>query len=149
MVYLKDPNNKKIYDAVYELLKFMVSEGIYGISEVFTQKEANEKHHLGGDFAFALETDGYSSLGDGYKRPIVTNFDTSDYRYGRATHGYLPHKGPQPIFVAAGQGIKSGYKTNRMIRQVDLAPTMAVLAGVRVPRECEGAPVYQILDLEE
>lgn len=50
-----------------------------------------------------------------------------------------------PIFVAAGQGIKSGYKTNRMIRQVDLAPTMAVLAGVRVPRECEGAPIYQIL----
>lgn len=50
-----------------------------------------------------------------------------------------------PIFVAAGAGIKSGCKTSRMIRQVDLAPTMAVLAGVRVPEQCEGAPIYQIM----
>lgn len=50
-----------------------------------------------------------------------------------------------PIFVAAGPGIKSGCVTERVIRQVDVAPTMAVLAGVRIPAQCEGAPVYQIL----
>ncbi len=49
-----------------------------------------------------------------------------------------------PIFIAAGKGIKEGYETNRVIRQVDVAPTVAVLLGVRFPRECEGAPVYQI-----
>ena len=53
-----------------------------------------------------------------------------------------------PIFIAAGPGIKEGYKTNRMIREVDFAPTLAVLGGVRMPRECEGAPVYQILTRE-
>lgn len=52
-----------------------------------------------------------------------------------------------PIFIAAGQGIKPGY-TNRVIRQVDVAATLAVLGGVRMPRECEGAPVYQILAQE-
>ena len=50
-----------------------------------------------------------------------------------------------PIFIAAGKGVKVGYKTARVIRQVDFAPTIAALGGVRMPRECEGAPVYQIL----
>ncbi len=50
-----------------------------------------------------------------------------------------------PIFIAAGQGIKSGY-TDRVIRQIDFAPTVAVVGGVRMPEQCEGAPVYQILE---
>ena len=53
-----------------------------------------------------------------------------------------------PIFIGEGAGLKKGLYTDRMIRQVDLAPTIAVLGGVRMPRECEGAPVYQILSEE-
>ncbi len=53
-----------------------------------------------------------------------------------------------PIFIAAGQGIKSGFTTDRIIRQIDFAPTVAVLGGVRMPANCEGAPVYQILTEE-
>jgi len=53
-----------------------------------------------------------------------------------------------PIFVAAGKGIKEGFVTNRIIRQIDFAPTVAVLGGVRMPANCEGAPVYQILTEE-
>lgn len=51
-----------------------------------------------------------------------------------------------PIFIAAGPGVKAGYKTTRIIREVDMAPTAAVLGGVRMPAQCEGAPVYQILE---
>lgn len=51
-----------------------------------------------------------------------------------------------PIFIAAGRGIKCGLETTRIIRQVDVAPTLAFLGGVRVPDECEGAPVYQIME---
>ncbi len=50
-----------------------------------------------------------------------------------------------PIFFAAGQGIKPHYRTDRWIREVDVAPTIAVLLGVNIPQECEGAPVCQIL----
>ena len=50
-----------------------------------------------------------------------------------------------PIFIAAGPGIKEGYRTDRIIRQIDFAATVAVLGGVRMPAQCEGAPVYQIL----
>ncbi len=53
-----------------------------------------------------------------------------------------------PIFVAAGAGIKEGYQTQRVIRQVDVAPTVAALLGVRMPHECEGAPAYQIFSEE-
>ena len=50
-----------------------------------------------------------------------------------------------PIFIGAGRGLKQGYETDRIIRQIDFAATVAALGGVRMPRNCEGAPVYQIL----
>lgn len=53
-----------------------------------------------------------------------------------------------PIFIAVGAGIKEGYTIERYIRQVDIAPTMAILGGVRFPAQCEGAPAYQIFTEE-
>lgn len=53
---------------------------------------------------------------------------------------------PVTPFPAAGKGFKKGFATDRIIRQVDVAPTLAVLGGVRMPAQCEGAPVYQIFD---
>ena len=35
-----------------------------------------------------------------------------------------------------------------MLRQVDVAPTAAILGGVRIPAQCEGAPMYSILTVE-
>lgn len=53
-----------------------------------------------------------------------------------------------PIFIAAGKGLKKGFETDRIIRQIDFAPTVAVLGGVRMPAQCEGAPAYQIFEEE-
>ena len=53
-----------------------------------------------------------------------------------------------PIFISAGKGLKKGCLTNRVIRQVDVAATIAHLGGVRMPAQCEGAPIYQILEEE-
>ena len=53
-----------------------------------------------------------------------------------------------PIFIAAGKGIKEGFTTERIIRQIDFAPTIAAIGGVRMPRQCEGAPAYQIFTEE-
>ncbi len=53
-----------------------------------------------------------------------------------------------PIFVAAGAGIKEGFVTDRWIRQVDVVPTIAILTGLRMPAQCEGAPAYQIFTEE-
>ncbi|MBO5115457.1 MAG: alkaline phosphatase family protein [Peptococcaceae bacterium] len=53
-----------------------------------------------------------------------------------------------PIFVGAGPGFKEGFYTDRIIRQIDFAPTISALLGIRMPAQCEGAPAYQILDWE-
>ncbi len=58
--------------------------------------------------------------------------------------GYC-HTSVQPIFIAAGKGIKPGY-TDRVIREVDVTPTIADLLGLRMPHQCEGAPAYQIIE---
>ena len=51
-----------------------------------------------------------------------------------------------PIFIAAGKGFKQGYECDRIIRQADMAPTLAYMLGVRMPKQCEGAVAYQILE---
>ncbi len=53
-----------------------------------------------------------------------------------------------PIFVAAGAGIKKGFEMELFPREVDIAPTAAVLLGLRMPAQCEGAPIYSILSEE-
>lgn len=59
-------------------------------------------------------------------------------------HGFL-NTSVSPIFIAAGQGVQQGITTDRVIRQIDVAPTVAAILGVKMPAQCEGAPVYQIL----
>ena len=73
------------------------------------------------------------------------NYDHAD---GLATCYGFADTSLSPIFIAAGKGIKKGFETERIIRQVDLVPTAAVIGGVRMPAQCEGAPVYQILEQE-
>ena len=58
----------------------------------------------------------------------------------------LPQKASvSPIFVAAGKGVKSGYVMKRQMREVDIAPTVAAIMGVRMPAQADGAAIHQIL----
>lgn len=84
-----------------------------------------------GDIIYFLE--------DGFHRVHGDSWTT------RRDHGGH-HTSVSPIFVVAGSGVKPGCKTDRVIRQVDVAPTIATLLGVRMPAQCEGAPVYQIIE---
>ena len=84
-----------------------------------------------GDIIYFLE--------DGFHRVHGDSWSTK-----RDHAGY--HTSVSPIFIAAGSGIKKGYKTERVIRQVDVAPTIATLLGTRMPAQCEGAPIYQIIE---
>lgn len=82
-----------------------------------------------GDIIYFLD-EGFNHLHGDASSTIDGYFDTS----------------VSPIFFAAGPGIKKGVTTTRMIREVDVAPTAATLLGVDMPADCEGAPVYQILE---
>ena len=63
------------------------------------------------------------------------------------TEGYFGTS-VSPIFIACGPGVKKGCVTSRVIREVDVAPTVAAMMGIPIPAQCEGAPVYQILEQE-
>ena len=79
---------------------------------------------------------------------VYMNRERHVTEHGQGLSTYRGYYGTSvsPIFIAAGAGIKHDDKMKRTIRQVDIAPTVAVLAGVRMPKDCEGAPVYQILE---
>ena len=82
-----------------------------------------------GDIFFTVE--------EGYNRLHGDGLSTSSGYFGTSV---------MPVFIASGEGIKQNFTTSRVIRQVDLAPTISNLLGLRVPNECEGAAVYQILE---
>lgn len=124
--------NKKREAEIGAWLRHLCDEGIYGISQVFTREEIALAEHLDGDFSFVLETDGYTSFGDSWMRPLVRGFDSSDYRAGHATHGYLPDKGPQPVFWAQGPAVRPGVVYDRR-PVVDVAPTLAAMLGFDMP----------------
>ena len=134
-VYVKDKADE---GAVKKLLDELLAEEVYGISAVLTREEAKEKFHLDGDFSFVVETDGFTSFGDDWKRPLMRPFDRTDYRHGKATHGYMPQKGPQPIFIAMGPHVKQGVEIEKGLL-VQGAPTMAAILGIDLP-EAQGEP---------
>ena len=75
---------------------------------------------------------------------VVHESYVEDHGAGLSTAWGYNDTSLSPIFIAAGQGIKEGFTTDRYIREVDVAPTAAVLLGVDFPDKCEGAPAYQI-----
>lgn len=141
--WLKDPADQQAHDAVYQALCTMAEDGIWGFNRVFTRAEAAEKFHLDGDFAFIIESDGYTSFADGCTRPLVSNADLKDYRMGRATHGYIPTNGPQPVFLAKGPDIKPGVMLPRH-KVIDEAPTFAKLLGFAMP-QAQGQAMDELL----
>ena len=142
-IRLKDPTDRETWQKTYDLLKWMRDEGIYGISEVLTAEEADARDHLNGEFSFVIETDGYTSFAEDWKRPMIKNLDISDYRFGKATHGYHPDKGPQPTLIAYGPAIKKGVRLERR-PTVDQAPTYARILGAEMPW-ADGHAIEEIL----
>ncbi len=143
-VYLRDPDDSAVYDKVHALLRHMCDEGVYGISRVYTAEEALREERLSGGFSFVLETDGYTSFRNDWTRPLVRTLDISDYRFGRATHGHHPDKGPQPTLLAFGPDIRAGahIETRRPI--VDIPVTVARALGVDMPG-VEGSAIEEML----
>ncbi|MBQ2777553.1 MAG: alkaline phosphatase family protein [Peptococcaceae bacterium] len=111
------------------------------------------KHPVSGKRVIALALRNRDAILLGMGGPLsgdILFWNAEGYNYDHCdslstTYGYAGTS-VSPIFIAAGKGIKENYLTERIIRQVDVAPTVAVLAGVRMPAQCEGAPVYQILE---
>lgn len=142
-VYMKDPSNQEHLERTYALLKRMCDEEVYGISRVYTAEEARSEEHLAGDFSFVLETDGHTSFTNDWRRPLVRNLDSTDYRFGRSTHGHQPDKGPQPTLFAFGPGVRAGVVLENC-SIVDEPPTFARVLGFDMP-DVDGKVLSELL----
>ena len=142
-VHLKDKNDEALKKEVYDYLKKLADEGVWGFGKIRTAEEAEAEYGLSGPFSFIVETDGYTTFADGWEEPIVNPIDFSDYRLGNATHGYEPETGAQPVFVARGPAFKAGYYRERG-RVIDEAPTYAYILGDSMP-EAEGTVMMDVL----
>ena len=126
--------------------KYEVEEKI--ITDLYGYKDAKTGHRI---VTMALRNKDAVLLGLGGPLGadiIIFRHETylNDHGPGLSTsHGYNDTS-LSPLFIAAGPGIKQNFKTSRWIREVDVAPTISVLLGVNIPKDCEGAPVYQILE---
>lgn len=52
------------------------------------------------------------------------------------------------LMMLTGPGIKKGVVLDRQVNIADLVPTICYLTGFPVPKECEGAVIYQALENE-
>ena len=132
LVYLKDPADQVAWNKTKIALEKLRDSEVCGIGEILTEAEARERYHLGGDFAFVIETDGWTSFSTSWLKPVQKPLDNSDYRFGRATHGHEPEKGPQPTLMAFGPDIQPGAHLDTA-RLVDEAPTFAHVLGLTMP----------------
>ena len=128
-VYLKEPDNEQALARTEMVLKEMCQAGIYGISRVYTAQEAAQEERLAGEFSFVLETDGFTSFGNDWTGALCRTHDVTDYRFGRATHGHQPDKGPQPTLIAFGPSIRPGVVLDRG-SIVDEPATVARVLGI-------------------
>ena len=71
--------------------------------------------------------------------------DNRNYRFGRATHGYVPDKGPQPTLIAFGPHIKQGVVLKNA-NLVDEAPTFAKVLGIEM-KDTDGRSLDELLNL--
>ena len=143
-VFLSRPDDKKLYDDVYSKLKKWEEEGVYGFERVLTKEECEAEYGLTGEFSFVLETDGYTSFSSDCTPPIAKGFDIEDYRFGKATHGHMPEKGPQPPFIGCGPSFKKGVRIERG-DILNHAPTFAKILGIEL-KDAVGSAVEEILN---
>ena len=106
VVFLRDKENLSLQKKVFSFLEKLQAEEVYGFTRIYTEEESRREEHFGGSFSFVLETDGYTSFGDYLDRPLVRDLSNEDYRFGAATHGYLPNTVPQPILLSKGPSIR-------------------------------------------
>ena len=122
----------------------MRENAAYGVESVFTKEEVEREQHLTGDFDYILEGKDSTSFGAACTGELIVKPDNSDYKFSVASHGHLPHKGPQPVFMIAGPDVKKKVVIPRQ-RIIDEAPTFAKILGFTMP-QAKGRAIEEILN---
>ncbi len=143
-VHLKNPSDKAVYDKVYSLLNSWCSTGLHGIERVFTADEVEKEYRLAGDFTFYLESDGYTKFDIDWDGPYCVSFPIRLANAEKASHGFLPEKGPRPVLLGCGPHFRKGAILEDA-HLVDGAPTYAKILGVELP-DADGRALTELLN---
>lgn len=144
-IYLRDPNDEVLYQQVYDYLKELAKNPENGIEAVYTVDEVREKYGVYGTLSFMLEADDDTAFANGLEEPVTKWIKDEKSPKYRAKHGYLPEKGPQPIFMGHGPAFKDGaVLANAQL--MDVAPTLAAVLGQTMP-QAEGRALTELLTL--
>ena len=131
-VHLKDPEDTDTRNRVESVLEQILKEDAYGVEAIFTKAEAEREQHLSGNFSYVLEGGSKTAFGNAAAGKSLYQAGEEDYRYVCSSHGHLPYKGPQPLFVMKGPDIRQDVWADRG-RLIDEAPTLAALLGTELP----------------
>jgi len=139
-IHLRDKDNKLLYQRVYDYLLELQKNPEYGIEKIYTMEELAERYGQGGPFAFMMETDEETYFGNAFTGDLIVNVPEETRR---ASHGYMPEKGAQPVFLAHGPAFRNGAVLPNA-KVVDIAPTLAAIMGQTLP-EADGRPLTELL----
>ncbi|MBQ3075099.1 MAG: alkaline phosphatase family protein [Clostridia bacterium] len=137
-VFLSDNTNEKLYERVYSCLKKLQNEGKWGIERIWTKDELAKQYGQSGPFSFIVEAqEGVRFIND------LTG-DAVEETPVKGAHGYMPEKGPQPIFMGHGPAFRAGAVLERA-ELADVAPTLAAILGQTLS-EADGRVLTELLN---
>ena len=116
------------------------NEGIYGIEKIYTKDELAERYGQNGPYSFMLEAEPAFSFGGSWMGDVICE-KPADQATG--THGHMPEKGPQPVFMAHGPSFCQDAVLQKA-NMVDVAPTLAAVLGQEMP-EADGRVLTELL----
>ena len=143
-IKLKNPEDKQMYDKVYEFLKNLKNDPQYNIGYLFTKKEADEMFGLVGPFDFVIEgktPTNFSSTLEG--RDAFEKYLKPGMHSSVASHGNLPHLDETTTFIACGPNIRKNVVVERSL-MINEAPTMAKMLGLTM-ENIDGTIIEEIL----
>ena len=73
-IFLKDPTDKALAEEVRAYLQGLADQMVWGFLQVQSEAEVRERYGMYGDFAFMVETDGYTSFSDDWNDPVPSAF---------------------------------------------------------------------------
>ena len=141
-VAMKDPSDTSTRRLLESLLYGIRANTEWKVESVFTKAETEREYRLTGNFEYVLE--GRATVfGPAVTGPLLISADSPDFKYPVATHGHLPHKGAQPVFIMSGPDIKENVVIPRQ-HILDEAPTFARILGLSMP-SAEGRVLEEFL----
>lgn len=140
-VYIKD-HDPELLQKTQSLLQ--THKERLGISQILSKEQAAREYGLYGDFDLVVEGDGRTAFSSDCNIALCSEAGQEDYRYSAASHGHMPHKGPQPCFLLRYPG--GAHRVSLAHgRVIDQAPTLAALLGFSMDG-CDGTVIKELTE---